>query len=213
MGGGVLSRLAGALRALLGGEGGAGAARAPSPASGARQGKGRVLVVMDVENIWISARKLGVSVCFERLHGHLVRRHGATDLHAVCTHDPDGTLPVVALRASPWVTHTRDVTWVQRNGVWQKRANADTVFAAVAGTMAARLQPRRMLLLTGDGDLACETAEVVAAGLPRPPEVLALGVAGSVAKRISDGTPHLRFAGHLDLRAVGRGASRLRVVA
>ncbi len=212
MGGGAMGRLAGALRALLAGVGGAGAARAPSSADRAPGGKGPVLVVLDAENIWISARKLGVSICVARLHAYLVRRYGATDLHAVCSDDADGALPVAALRASPWVTHTRDVTWAQRNGVWQKRANADTVFAAVAGSMAARLQPRRMLLLTGDGDLACETAAVVAT-MERPPRMAAMGVTGSVARRITAGTHHLTFAGYLDLKAVARRTPRLKAVA
>lgn len=205
-------------RSGLFGKGGADTARTPAndPASG-QVSPPRVLVVCDVENIWISARNRGVNVCFRRLHEHLVREYNATDLHAVCSIGSGGTLPLDALRASPWEVHTRDVTWVWRDGVRQKRANADTVFAALAGSLAARLRPAGLVLLTGDGDLACDTASVIAGSSEDAPAMVALGVPGSMARRLLDGSsPDLLGGGALDLGAIGRrvmarGRARARV--
>jgi hypothetical protein len=45
----------------------------------------------------------------------------------------------------------------QQNGCGQSHANADMGFAALAGWLLAR-QPRRLVLLTGDGDLGATVA-------------------------------------------------------
>ncbi|MEO0829906.1 MAG: hypothetical protein AAFY03_05545, partial [Pseudomonadota bacterium] len=137
---------------------------------------GKVLAICDVENIWISAKRSGLSICFTRFHDHLQRELGATHLHAVCTHDPNGCLPVPELKASPWDLHTREVSWIQRDGEWIRQANSDTLFAALAGSMVSQLAPEGLILLTGDGALACDTAKIIRTTLPNPPRILAMGI-------------------------------------
>jgi hypothetical protein len=195
MSGLVRERLRTLLQQPANDEEGAGYARPFGPA-------GKVLVICDVENIWISARKMGQAICFSAFHEHLACELGATHLHAACTHDPKGCLPVPELETSPWQLHTREVSWVQRDGQWVRQANSDTVFAALAGSLAAQLQPDGLLLLTGDGGLACDTAKVIRAVSSNPPRIIAMGVAGSVSRRLTEGqSPDLGFGGYLATEA------------
>lgn len=159
---------------------------------------GKVLVVCDVENIWISAKNMKQAICFSAFHEHLARELGATHLHAVCTHDPRGCLPVAQVEASPWQLHSREVSWVQRDGEWVRQANSDTLFAALAGSLTAQLQPDGLVLLTGDGGLACDTAKVIRGVSPNPPKIIAMGIAGSVSRRLTAGqSPDVQFGGYL----------------
>lgn len=159
---------------------------------------GRVLAICDVENIWISAKRTGHSICFTRFYKHLKRELGATHLHAVCTHDPNGCLPVTELEASPWDVHTREVSWIQRDGEWIRQANSDTLFAALAGSLAMQLRPRGLILLTGDGALACDTAKIIQSTLPEPSKIIALGVEGAVSSRLlGRAAPEIQFGGTL----------------
>lgn len=163
--------------------------------------RGKVLVICDVENIWISAKKVGQKICFTGFFKHLERELGATHLHAVCTQDPEGRLPVPKIKASPWHLHTREVSWAQRDGEWVRQANSDTLFAALAGSLSAQLQPNGLLLLTGDGGLACDTAKVIRATVPNPPKIIAMGIEGTVSRRLLDRcSSHVGFGGHLAIK-------------
>lgn len=159
---------------------------------------GRVLAICDVENIWISARRRGLSICFTRFHDHLKRELGATHLHAVCTNAPNGCLPIAELKASPWDLHTREVSWIRRDGKWIRQANSDTLFAALAGSMVSRLAPQGLILLTGDGALACDTARIIRTTAPAPPRIIAMGIEGTVSRRLLRQNPaEITFGGNL----------------
>jgi hypothetical protein len=123
----------------------------------ALQGR-NVLVIADVENLTISARKLGYELNYTALARRLSATAGTIQLHAALSVEPGDTTDTAHMTQAGFTVHTR---LIERLSDGSKAANSDNVFAFQAGLLVSRARADVVMLASGDGQLACDLANSI----------------------------------------------------
>ena len=144
----------------------------------------RVVVIADIENLSYSAKRLnsGYQISYKMLATLLKVTARSCMLHAFFSAFP-GDRRREYFQARGWTSHVRPIECVAdgRGGV-KKFANADIAFAVGVGLLA-RNGFDAVVLATGDGELAHDTACAINA-LPKRREIFTLSLAGSTSRRL-----------------------------
>jgi hypothetical protein len=140
----------------------------------------RVLAIIDVENLTISARKLGHELDYSAVARRLKSAARAVQLHAALSIERGDTTDIDHVRGSGFIVHTR---FIERLRDGSKAANSDNVFAFQAGLLVSRASADAVILGSGDGQLVCDLAESIRA-LPAHRSVWTLSVPGATSFRL-----------------------------
>jgi hypothetical protein len=149
--------------------------------------EGRVLlVVADIENVTISARRAGCRIDFKALADRLASVATLIELRAVFSSNAGDTRLADALTAAGWTPYSRPIEHVATPHGIEKTANADNLFAFHAGQLTA-LFPGDVLCVTGDGALGLDCGLSIAqtAG-DRARRVSFLAFPGTLSARLRD---------------------------
>ncbi len=139
-----------------------------------------VLAIFDVENLTISARKMGYELDYTALARCLSAEVRAVQLHAALSVEPGDTLDSDHMIQSGFTVHTRVIERL-RDG--SKAANSDNIFAFQAGLLASRARADVVILGSGDGQLVCDLANAIRA-LPTQRAVWTLSIPGATSARL-----------------------------
>jgi hypothetical protein len=143
----------------------------------------RVLVLVDDENLRISARELGYRLSLRRLGERLRQGSACCSLHGFFSRDPGDERRCAYYRERGWVPHPRDVQVFAAPGGQRRHANSDVHLAFGAGVLISRSAADAVVLASGDGDLVCDLTRDLHE-LPRPRAVYTLSLAGSTSHRL-----------------------------
>jgi hypothetical protein len=148
---------------------------------------GRVLVIVDDENLTISARNLGYQVSYTMLGALLQQHTRSCALHAVFSNAPDDRRRSCYFEAQGWIPHARSIDYIPTRRGMTAHANADNLLAFTAGTLTSRSRADTVILGSGDGKLVCDIAKALVS-LPKTRQVLSLSLAGSTSYRLDAST-------------------------
>lgn len=126
------------------------------------------LVVVDDENLRISARDLGFVVSYERLRSVLAAATGRIAPHSFFTRGDGDVRRERYFADRGWVAHPRDALHHIRQNRVTVAGNSDHVLSYHLGVLATALQPAVVIIATGDGALANDLAAGLSE-LPKPP--------------------------------------------
>jgi hypothetical protein len=158
----------------------------------ALQGRKRILVVADVENIAYGGRDLGLNVDFGKLADCLRSGLATPALHAVFSAPPRDDRIHKLLSAFGWTPHHREIVG--------RHTNADVAVGFHAAALIARTKPDTCVIATGDGELALDVAQGVRAAFARCALIATLSLAGSTSRLID-----ARCTRHIDINLeIGR---------
>jgi hypothetical protein len=138
------------------------------------------LAIFDVENLTISARKLGFELDYPALARRMAISSRAVQLHAALSVEPGDTVDSAHMLESGFTVHTRVIERL-RDG--SKAANSDNVFAFQAGLLVSRSRADVVILGSGDGQLICDLANSIR-NLPTPRSVWTLSIPGATSTRL-----------------------------
>jgi hypothetical protein len=156
-----------------------------------------LLVLIDDQNLQLSARALGYKVSYRSLAALLKKTARAAALHTVFAHHVGDPRRSAYFRLAGWTPHTRTVDRVRTHRGVETRANADNLLVFLAGTLASRSTAATVLIGSGDGDLVCDLATALQA-LPTRRQVVTLSLAGSTSHRL-DASRNPAIAANVEL--------------
>lgn len=144
----------------------------------------KVLAILDLENLSISAKKLGYRLNFRRLHDALFYHAMDLDAHAIFSRESGDERLVYALSRCGYEPHPRDIVHFP-GGNRPCLANSDSRMLFETGRLTANHVADTLLLGTGDGELGDEIAQGVRSNFGLRWSVVTLSLAGSTSRRLS----------------------------
>ena len=165
-----------------------------------------VLVLLDAENLIISASALGFALEFSSLRNAIcgLERRSGVDFHAFYTKGAGDTALSGVLERHGWSAHPRPPIRRTFGPGPRLNRNADNWFAFGAAHLLASGKYGCAVLGTGDGLLGLDVARCIRAAVPSCKTVATLSVAGSTSSLLD-----ARKTPEIDVNlAVGRDALR-----
>lgn len=162
----------------------------------ALQGK-RILVIVDDQNLQLSAKALGHKVSYRSLGTLLKRTTRTASLHTVFAQHADDPRRSLYFQLAGWTPHSRAIERVRTHRGMETRANADNLMVFLTATLASRSRADTILIGSGDGDLACDLATALQQ-LPTRRQIVTLSLAGSTSYRL-DANRNSAIAANVEL--------------
>ena len=156
----------------------------------------RTLVLLDEQNLWISAQDLGYRLDYGRLASGICSAARAADLHIFTAVEEDNGTDVLQFEPLGYSVHAKTIRRIPLpGGRYRSDANIDNLFAFWTGLFAVKAGCCQVLILgSGDYGLAGELAQAVKGGSRRRlPHVMTLSLPGSTAQDLDARTnPHIK---------------------
>jgi len=147
----------------------------------------RMLCVLDVENLSISAESRGYAIDYSRLAELLRRSCAEAYLHAFATIEGTHAKFVEQIEGAGWVMHSRPVERIHRLGRPEEIRNSDATLLMTTGFLLAKLQIDTLLIGSGDAALVIECSRTTQELSPTLRHTGTLSVAGSTGSSIDAG--------------------------
>jgi uncharacterized LabA/DUF88 family protein len=145
----------------------------------------RVLVLLDGENISYSLKP--TADCDYAKLAALLLQHatGGAALHAFASAQPGAAVNYARsyFSAAGYVPHVEPIEVVNGAGGMRKRANSDNEILMHGARLIATERPDWVVLASGDGDLGCDLARLIARET-RGLQFMTLGLWGSFSRRL-----------------------------
>jgi hypothetical protein len=144
------------------------------------------LVLGDIDNLRLGARDVGARLSFARLGRCFKRLSVRSQLHAFLPKEGANDARCRELQQCGWLTHAREVEWVQTRQGLKSESNCDNDLIFAGAVLALRRRPGLPLAVvigSGDGALVSDLARLLKK-LPRPPLVVTCSVPGSTSRRV-----------------------------
>lgn len=157
-----------------------------------RFGPAPALIVLDLENLMLSARDLGMAIDFAALRAALLGPATGTAVvcHAVYTGgDADNRLAEV-LAAMGWHVTVRPPIVAGPAQRPRRHCNSDTWFAFIVADLVRREDAGAVVLGTGDGQLGLDLARCLRALVPGCAQVMTLSLPGSTSHLLDSRRSH-----------------------
>ncbi len=145
---------------------------------------GRLLCLMDDDNLRISLRRHDASLSYRRLLQRLSTQASALRAWAVFTHQEGENKRAKYLTGVGWQVLPVSREYLVRRGNVEVKGNADNDIAFLAGRLALEGRFDAVVLGTGDGDLAAAVARCIKSFVRTP--LVTLSVPGSSSRRLLD---------------------------
>lgn len=160
----------------------------------------RMLCVLDVENLSISAESRGHVIDYSRLAELLRSSCAEAHLHAFATIEGTHGKFVEQIEGAGWVMHSRPVERIRRLGRPEEIRNSDATLLMTTGFLLAKLQIDTLLIGSGDAALVIECSRTTQELSPTHRHTGTLSVSGSTGSSIDaenrDGIDFNAFIGH-----------------
>jgi len=156
-----------------------------------------MLVIQDSENIAKTTGKMQLRLDQELLASAIHNRCKESRFLAFASGEEQNH-PIGGPYPEPWELKFNQIEIVPKMGELQRRGNSDNLILFTVGNMIRQSNVDTILLLTGDGDLACDLSWFVKQACPKPISVLALSVPSSTSHRLTSRRSGL-FAGHFNI--------------
>jgi hypothetical protein len=157
----------------------------------------RVLALFDMENLAISASRLGYRFDYTSA-AKLLRSVARTcHLHAFFSRTPGDETDADLLRSAGYTPHPRDIETVISWSGMKREANADNYIAYFTGLLCSRVSVDIVLLGSGDGNLVCDLARAITE-LPTARKVVTFSLPGSTSQRL-DATKNMSIAANIEI--------------
>ena len=160
----------------------------------------RMLCVLDVENLSISAERRGYVIDYSRLAELLRCSCAEAHLHAFATIEGTHGKFVEQIEAAGWVMHSWPVERIRRLGRPEEIRNSDATLLMTTGFLLAKLRIDTLLIGSGDAALVIECARTTQELSPTLRHTGTLRVSGSTGSSIDadnrDGIDFNTFIGH-----------------
>lgn len=149
--------------------------------------EGHALIILDVENLMLSARDLGMAIDFAALQEALVTQNAPTPVtcHAVYTGDDANNRLADALAAMGWCVTVRPPILTGPPQHRRRHSNSDTWFAFLVADLLRRDEATSVVLGTGDGQLGLDLARCVRAMAPGCAQIMTLSLPGSTSRLLN----------------------------
>lgn len=144
----------------------------------------RLLCVLDVENLSISAESRGYVVDYGRLAGLLYGSFAEVHLHAFATIEGTHAKFVEEIEEAGWIMHSRPVERLHRLGRSEEIRNSDSTLLMTTGFLLAQLELDTLLIGSGDAALVIECSRTTRKLSPTLSHTGTLSVSGSTGSSI-----------------------------
>jgi len=156
----------------------------------------RTLVLLDEQNLSISARQLGYRLDYGRLARGIRSAAQAADLHLFMAVDQDAGREMLELKGQGYTVHAKTIRRIPLpGGRYRADTNVDNLFAFWTGLFAVKAGFCEVLMFgSGDYGLAGELAQAIKAGSRRRlPHVMTLSLPGSTSQDLdAHKNPHIK---------------------
>ena len=143
----------------------------------------RVLVLLDEQNLTITAQNLGYVLQYNLLAERIHAAADSAELHIFVAANPDDHDTKQRFENLGYMVHTKTIRrWHLPDGGQRCNCNVDNLFAFWAGLLAVKNSHDVIVLASGDYGLAGELAEVICEQHGNEPmQIMTLSLPGSTA--------------------------------
>lgn len=146
-------------------------------------GNRKVLVLLDEQNLSITAKKLGFRLRYDLLTKRIRREAGSAKLHIFVASEPRGNGIIGQFKKVGYVVHVKTIRRkLLPNGRLTCDSNVDNLFAFWAGVYISRATFDVVVLGSGDYGVAGELSEAINRYRRKPIEILTLSLPTSTSE-------------------------------
>jgi hypothetical protein len=143
----------------------------------------KTLILLDCENLSISAEKLCRRFSYKKLSYILHSVTSEIKIHAFFSRRPQDERRVKYFIARDFIPHPREIVSVQNGTTTKRFANSDFSIAFHSGLLVSRSSAKTVILGSGDGELVSEIASFLTE-LPSKRRIFTLSLPGSTSWRL-----------------------------